>query len=241
MFHADKTRDLLVEWMREKVESAKANGVIYGLSGGIDSAVIAGLAQLAFPNSSLGIIMPCHSDPKDKEDALLVAEALKIKTREIDLAPAFDYLIQTTGEEPRTMGAHNLKPRLRVATLNLIGQNLGYLVLGSSNASEWYTGYFTKFGDSAADLIPLGHLVKAEVWELGKLLGVPEKIITKAPTAGLWAGQTDESELGISYKDIDNFLLYRTGDPKAIERIEQLNKRSAHKRQMPPMGPVIRD
>jgi NAD+ synthase len=241
MFHADKTRDLLVEWMREKVESAKANGVIYGLSGGIDSAVIAGLAQLAFPNSSLGIIMPCHSDPKDKEDALLVAEALKIKTREIDLAPAFDYLTQTTGEEPKTMGAHNLKPRLRVATLNLIGQNLGYLVLGSSNASEWYTGYFTKFGDSAADLIPLGHLVKAEVWELGKLLGVPEKIITKAPTAGLWAGQTDESELGISYKDIDNFLLYRTGDPKAIERIEQLNKRSTHKRQMPPMGPVIRD
>lgn len=240
MFHAEKSRELLIEWLREMVNNAKANGVIFGLSGGIDSAVVAGLAKIAFPSTSLGVIMPCHSHPQDKEDALLVARAIDLTTEEVDLGPSFDYLIETTGVDPKSMAAHNLKPRLRAASLSLIGQSKGYLVLGCSNGAEWYTGYFTKFGDSAADLLPIARLVKSEVREMARLLGIPDKIISKVPTAGLWDGQTDEDELGITYDDLDNFILTGTGNRKAIEIIEEFHQKSTHKRQMPPMGPVVR-
>ncbi len=241
MFHTEKTKALLVDWLKEMVGNAQSQGVIFGLSGGIDSAVVAGLAKLAFPYTSLGLIMPCHSQPVDKEDALYVADSLNLETREIELSAAFDYLVKTTGVDPNSMAASNLKPRLRSATLSLLGQSLGYLVVGGSNAAEWYTGYFTKFGDSAMDLLPIARLVKSEVKELAKALLIPEKIITKVPTAGLFEGQTDEKELGVSYKDLDNFLLTGQADEAIKTRINSLHQKSAHKRQMPPMGPVVRD
>ena len=240
MFNSEATRDLLVEWLAENVKSAGAKGLVFGLSGGIDSAVVAGLSKLAFPDTSLGAIMPCHSNPTDKEDALLVANAIGLQTQEVDLTEPFDYLVAKTGVNADTMAAHNLKPRLRSSTLGLIGQSLGYLVAGGSNLAEWYTGYFTKYGDSAVDLLPLARLTKSEVYQLAKVLKIPEKIITKAPSAGLWQGQTDEEEMGIKYADLDKYLTDGTGEEEIIARIEALHKRSAHKRQMPPMGPVVR-
>ena len=241
MFHAEKTRDLLVEWITAVVSGAGAKGLIFGLSGGIDSAVVACLCKIAYPKTTLGVIMPCHSVPEDKKDALLVARALDLETKEVDLAEPFDYLTSSTKISQNTMAAHNLKPRLRSATLGLIGQSLGYLVIGGSNQVEWYTGYFTKFGDSAVDLLPLARLTKAEVYELAKVLNIPDKIITKAPSAGLWEGQTDEDEMGIQYSELDSYLTNGTGDKEIIRKIETLHKKSTHKRQMPPMGPVVRD
>lgn len=241
MFYAEKTRDLLVDWLREVVQYANAKGVIFGLSGGLDSAVVSGIAKLAFPKTSLGVIMPIHSNPEDKEDALLVAKSVGLETKEVDLKDAFDYIIATTNVDIHSMAAHNLKPRLRASTLSLIGQSKGYLVCGCSNASEWYTGYFTKYGDSAADLLPIARLVKSEVYELAKILGIPDKILLKIPTAGLWQGQTDEDELGVSYSSIDSYILTGIANEEDISKLQTLYKKSAHKRQMPPMGPVVRD
>lgn len=232
----------LVAWIADQVRASGGRGVVFGLSGGLDSAVVAGLAVRAFPDDCLGVIMPCHSDPADAADAVLAATALGVPTATVDLSPAYDALAAALAvAEPRTAGdrlvAANLKPRLRMATLYAFANARDYRVLGTGNRCELTVGYFTKHGDGAVDLLPLGSLVKGEVRALGRHLGVPEPILAKPPSAGLWAGQTDEGEMGLTYEDLDRYLLTGEAAPAVRARIEALRAASGHKRSLPPVAP----
>lgn len=234
--------DQLIKWLREKVKEANADGLIVGISGGIDSAVVAHLIKRAFPENSLGLIMPCKSNPKDKEDALKVVESCGIDYHIIDLTETHQILFSKIeqqlkaknewNEERARLGDANTRARLRMTTLYAVANNYNYLVTGTDNAAEWHTGYFTKYGDGGVDLVPLVHFMKSEVRELAKLLGVPNEIITKAPSAGLWEGQTDESEMGTTYEMIDKYLKGEEIPEKDREIIDRLHKRSEHKRQL---------
>lgn len=228
----------LVPWIRRQAAQAGAKGAVVGLSGGIDSAVVALLLKRAFGSNMLGVIMPCHSLDEDGEHALLLAREHDIPVMEIDLAPAFDNLVAAM-EQDGAMGSRaaksNLKPRLRMSVLYSLAQERGFLVTGTSNRVEWNLGYFTKFGDSGADLLPLADLLKGEVREIARFLGVPDPIVDKPPSAGLWAGQTDEEDMGLSYRELDRF--FGSGDivQDSRSRVEELMSRSEHKRRFPPV------
>lgn len=160
--------------------------------------------------------MPCKSDGKDEEDANLVVEGSGINSLTVDLTEGHDLIFNNIQEQinaksdlnadRKKLADANLRARLRMSTLYTIATNYNYLVVGTDNAAEWYTGYFTKYGDGGVDLVPLLHYTKTEVREMAKELGVPNRIINKAPSAGLWEGQTDEGEMGVSYDTIDAFL-----------------------------------
>lgn len=220
----------IIEWMKETVNNAGAKGVVLGLSGGIDSAVVGALAKKAFPNNSLGIIMPCESNEQDEKDARLVAEAIGLKIEKVDLTDTYRQLIKDSFVSENKMAKSNIKPRLRMTTLYYYAQENNYLVLGCSNASELYIGYFTKYGDSGSDLIPLAEYLKDEVYELAKELQIPQEVITKQPTAGLWEAQTDEKEMGFTYKELNAHIREQKVDEKIAEKIERMHKNSEHKR-----------
>ncbi|NLV76243.1 MAG: NAD(+) synthase [Tissierellia bacterium] len=236
MDNIEKVIDEIVEWLRIKVENANGKGLVFGLSGGVDSAVVAGLAKKAFPESSLGIIMPCHSNPIDEEHALLVADSIDLKTEKVDLGSTYDELIKAAHiEKPNNLAKANIKPRLRMTTLYYYAGSYNYLVLGSSNKSEFTVGYFTKHGDSGVDLLPIAYFPKRDVWEMARYLGIPKEIIEKAPTAGLWEDQTDEDEMGFGYDVLDDYILYKKGPKDLVEKIERMHRISEHKRSFPPI------
>jgi len=230
--------DRLVSWLKEKVAEAGCQGAVLGISGGIDSAVVAVLCKRAFPDATLGVLMPCYSIPRDKEHALVVADKFSIPTREVVLDGTYDSLAGTLpdfGAESR-MGLPsraNIKARLRMLALYFLANQWGYLVVGSSNRSELAVGYFTKYGDGGVDIAPLGNLVKRQVRELAGFLGVPQEIIDKPPSAGLWLGQTDEAELGLTYDEIDDYLTNGRGRKDVREKIEAMMAGCRHKRQPP--------
>jgi len=233
--------DIAVEWLRTKVAEAKAQGVVVGISGGVDSAVVSGLCKRAFPEHSLGVIMPALSDPRDVEDARLVAQTHGIKVIEIDLSQAHAAIMDQIQRFPFLQTENvrvtqgNLKARLRMATLYAVANALNYLVVGTDNAAESYTGYFTKYGDGGVDLLPLGSLTKTEVRAWAKAMGLPDRIVNRVPTAGLWPGQTDEDEMGLTYDLIDRYLIGKEIPEEAKARIEHLHRISEHKRNTPPM------
>jgi NAD+ synthase len=245
-----RARDL-AEWIRQQVTIAAARGLVVGLSGGLDSAVVVRLCQLAMPGHLVAAIMPCHSDPRDAEAAESIVRHFDIPVVRLDLAPAYEHfagdlkrlLLQLPIDHPAHAGGPttdsraqmplaNIKPRLRMSALYFLANSLNYLVVGTGNRSELTVGYFTKQGDGAVDLLPLGRLLKSEVRALARELDVPAAIIDKAPSAGLWAGQTDEEEMGFSYADLERYL---TDGPDAVSpalamRIERLVRTSEHKR-----------
>ena len=192
-------RNLIIKcekWLCEQVEQAHAAGIVLGLSGGIDSSVLAALGREALGRDKvLGIIMPCHSIDEDESDARLLAEAVDVDFIRVDLSGVFDTMLNLIGEQSSLVKS-NMKARLRMTTLYAVAQSKNFLVCGTSNKSEYETGYFTKFGDSGVDLMPLANFLKRDIREMAKILGVPEKIITKAPSAGLYEGQTDEGDMG---------------------------------------------
>jgi len=231
----------LASWIRERVAEARCQGTVFGMSGGIDSAVVAALCKRAFPDACLGVLMPCHSGPEDREHALLVADKFSIPTKEVVLDGVYDSLAGALPDfeaESRTglPAQANVKARLRMTTLYFLANQFGYLVVGSGNRSEIAVGYFTKFGDGGVDIAPLGNLVKGQVRELAGSLGIPQEIIEKPPSAGLWPGQTDEAELGLTYDEIDEYLLSGRAEPETREKLEPMIARCEHKRQ-PPMLP----
>jgi NAD+ synthase len=228
----------IVAWLKEKVSAAGAKGCVLGLSGGIDSAVVAALAQRAYPQDTLAVILPVGSSPEDVEDAWLVARHLGLRTVEINLDKAFHSFIaalETNNLAADNLAVANVKPRLRMAALYYLAARNNCLVVGTGNKSEIVTGFFTKYGDAGVDLEPIGDLVKTQVWELARHLHLPDKIIAKRPGAGLWPGQTDENELGFTYRQLDEYILSGTTDTQAVEKIERAIRRSRHKQEMPPV------
>jgi NAD+ synthase len=239
--NAEQLSENLVEWLRSEVEAAGCRGVVFGLSGGIDSATVAVLARRAFRDAHLAVIMPANSDSRDREDALLVVEKFQLEHREVDLSPVFAAFLSSLGEpaDPASqdLARNNIKPRLRMATLYFFASRHRYLVVGTGNRTELTLGYFTKYGDGGVDLLPLGHLVKHEVRELATHLSVPGSIIEKPPSAGMWQGQTDEGELGFSYDDLDRYLVGGEGSEALAKRVEELRQKNAHKLRIPKLPP----
>lgn len=232
-------KNKIVNWIKKQLKSAGTKGIVMGLSGGVDSAVVAALAKEAVGrNRILALILPCHSQVQDIKDARLIAKQLGIKTKTIDLSKVYDSLIKILPSASNLAKA-NLKPRLRMLVLYYFANKLNYLVCGTGNKSELMVGYFTKHGDGATDILPIGGLLKTQVRRLAKELGIPKHIIAKPPTAGLWPGQTDEGEMGITYPELDDILERIENNRKQIfskdkvKRIKEMIKRSEHKRQGP--------
>ncbi|GAV23768.1 NAD(+) synthase [Carboxydothermus pertinax] len=229
--------DKLVKWLKQKAAEANAKGLLVGVSGGVDSAVVAALIKKAFPEDSLGIIMPCFSNPQDEEDARLVVKHLNLRHIIVSLDETYTAFVNSQNKafkhEPNKIALANIKPRLRMATLYYWAANFNYLVVGTGNRTELEIGYFTKWGDGGVDLLPIGGLTKTEVWEFARFLGLPDRIITKAPSAGLWEGQTDEGEMGYRYKDIDRYLLTGEGPAEIENYVKVMQIKSQHKKNMP--------
>ena len=237
--------DKLVLWIRDKVLAAGCRGVVVGMSGGLDSSVLAVLCHRAFPQSMLGVIMPCCSSQEDVEHAQAVSSQFSIPTKKVVLDTVFDTLLQALPDkkvEPTVsrLAKGNLKVRLRMLTLYYFANQLKYMVAGSGNRSELSVGYFTKYGDGGADILPLGNLVKGQVRELASFLDIPQPIIDKPPSAGLWQGQTDEDELGFSYDELDRYLLTDEASDALREKIESRIAANSHKR-LPPQAPSFQD
>jgi NAD+ synthase len=242
------------DWIRERVSETGAQGVVLGMSGGLDSSVAAVLCKRAFPATTLGLILPCNSQPEDIAHARLVAEQFGIEIQEFDLSAIFTAFLTLLKGEERPGGAAertadiavaNLKPRLRMICLYYFANARNYLVVGTGNKSELAIGYFTKYGDGAADILPLGDVLKTEERVLAQELGIPRMIIEKLPSAGLWEGQTDEGEIGMSYEMLDRILVLlergdtdmsRSGcDPELVARVKRMMERSQHKREPIPI------
>ncbi|CAK7032545.1 MAG: NH(3)-dependent NAD(+) synthetase [Peptostreptococcus russellii] len=244
--------DKTIEWIKEMVEKAHCKGVAVGVSGGIDSAVVAYLIKEAFPDNSVGVIMNIKSNPQDKEDGMKVIDGCNIEYLELTLdEPEKLILDQVTdqlkekniySEESLKMTDANLRARVRMGALYAVANNLGYLVAGTDNAAEMYTGYFTKYGDGGVDMLPIANLPKSEVYEWAKELGIHEDLINKAPSAGLWEGQTDENEMGTTYNYIDMVVSGNREDvpEKDLEIIERLHRVSEHKRVPVPKPPIFK-
>ena len=230
-----KRIDAISRWIKDQVDLANAKGIVLGLSGGIDSAVVAALAQRSLDDHVLGLILPCHSHKKDAEDALRVASHLNLEVITVDLTPSYDNLITILPPADTNIAA-NLKPRLRMTVLYYFAGLRNFLVAGTGNKCEIAVGYFTKYGDGGVDLLPLGDLLKSEVREIAYQLGLPEEIITKPPTAGLLPGQTDENELQITYNELEQGLLdiasgnVETTPEKVRTRVKELIAKSEHKK-----------
>lgn len=233
--------DDIGRWIAEHVREAGLSGVVVGLSGGIDSAVVSGLCARGIgAKQVLGVCMPCHSNPRDAEDAALTAETWDIPFTTVDVSGAYDTLVAAL-PPGSDLAYANIKPRLRMITLYHHANTLGKLVAGTGNRSELLAGYFTKYGDGGVDILPIAGLYKHQVRQLAAEIGVPPRIIARPPSAGLWEGQTDEAELGITYTELDTTLqALDTGDtaaidPATLEKVQRMIALSAHKRRLAPI------
>ncbi|WMJ23221.1 NAD(+) synthase [Paludicola sp. MB14-C6] len=226
-----------VAFIREVLKSANVDGIVYGNSGGKDSALVGILCKIACENT-VGIIMPCGSKRnynEDKNDAESVANQFHIETRLADLTEAKNTFIHMSNELTKLTEAaiSNIAPRLRMITLYMVAASENRLVAGTGNRSEGYMGYFTKWGDGAFDFNPIADLTVTEIYDFLRYLNAPVHIIDKAPSAGLFDGQTDESEMGVTYKSIDSFLLDGFAKENDQLIIEKYHEASEHKRKMP--------
>ena len=226
--------DRRTAYIREKLREARADGIVFGNSGGKDSALVGILCKAACENT-LGVIMPCASRRnygQDAEDGNALAASFGIETRTVDLTAVREAEIRALEGAARLndMALTNIAPRLRMTTLYAIAAAENRLVAGTGNRSEIYMGYFTKWGDGACDFNPIADLCATEIFAFLRFLNAPASIIEKAPSAGLFDGQTDEQEMGVSYRAIDDFL--RGGEASEHDRavIERFHSRSEHKR-----------
>ena len=237
--NTEQLAEKLTLWIRDKVLAAGYKGVVVGMSGGLDSSVVAVLCYRAFPQSMFGVLMPCYSSQEDREHALATASKFSIPTKIVVLDTVFDTLLQALpGDrvDPAVsqLAQANLKSRLRMLTLYYFANQLKYMVVGAGNRSELSVGYFTKYGDGGVDILPLGNLVKGQVRELASFLGIPQQIIDKPISAGLWQGQTDEAELGFTYEELDRYLVTGEVSNELEEKIKSMIATSDHKRLPPP-------
>jgi len=235
--------EMRIEFIHGVLTVASANGVVFGNSGGKDCALAGILCKMACSNT-IGIIMPCGTKQNygsDKTDAERLAEQFDIESRVVDLTATRDEILgalvgATVPGRPLVSSAlSNIPPRLRMTTLYAIAANENLLVCGTGNRSERHMGYFTKWGDGGYDFNPIADLTVTEIYEFLRYLNAPESIIGKAPSAGLFEGQTDELDMGVSYAAIDEYLLTGAVNDKDKAIIDKYHKISEHKRKIPAM------
>ncbi|MCQ2056310.1 MAG: NAD+ synthase [archaeon] len=247
-----KDVETLVKFIKFNVRRTRCDGVVVGLSGGLDSAVTAKLAVRALnPENVYGFFMPSLSTPTyDFEDVINFSNKLGITLRMVDIQPIIDSLeIALAPEKQTSLDEGNMISRCRMIVLYNQARKRNCLVMGTSNKSEIMTGYFTKYGDGACDIMPLANFYKTQVRGLAEIIDIPEKFILKTPTAGLWIGQTDEEELKVCYRDLDLILYSLESNVSEEEiaeslgvplcKVKEIRERvesSAHKR-LPPMYP----
>lgn len=238
--------DEIQSWIQDLVKSAIAENIVVGMSGGIDSSVTTALCVRAIGKEKVfGFSLPCESNPEDIEDAQFFASKLNVNFKVIEITSIYETFLSEMRNyvKPNQQSVANLKARLRMASLYFFGQSLGKsLVAGTGNRAELAIGYFTKYGDGGVDFEPIGMLYKNEVRKIAKLLDIPDRIINKPPSPGLWPGQTDEGEIGLSYDKIDE-ILYRMDynlplddlNSFEIEKVRNLMRKAEHKQALPSM------
>ncbi|MBE6700559.1 MAG: NAD(+) synthase [Ruminococcaceae bacterium] len=225
------------EYIRELVKGAGAKGVVFGNSGGKDSALVGILCKKALGDDArvVGVILPCESKinfTSDMSDADSLSEKFGIEKHVVDLTDAKGEIVRRCEKVSplNSVALNNIAPRLRMTTLYTIGAAEGLLVAGTGNRCERYMGYFTKWGDGAFDFNPISDLYVSEVYEFLEFLGCPENIIKKAPSAGLFEGQTDEKEMGVTYSEVEKYIKGEEISEKSKEIIRSYHNRSHHKR-----------
>ena len=226
--------DKRVDFIKNILNESGADGIVYGNSGGKDSALVGILCKAACDNT-IGIIMPCASKrnyDQDTADGLTVAKQYHIETRTVDLTPARETVIQqiSVAANLNSAALTNIAPRLRMLTLYAVAAGENRLVAGTGNRSEAYVGYFTKWGDGAHDFNPISDLTVTEIYEFLRWLNAPACILEKAPSAGLFDGQTDEQEMGITYSELDAYLFGEAVSEAAEQTIRRMHEKSEHKR-----------
>lgn len=243
-----EARKKIVSFIRDRVERAGADGAVLGLSGGIDSTVTAYLSVEALGSRRVfGLIMPDQrvTPRRDVEDARQVVEELGIPSMLVDIAPI--HRAYTKNLEQNRLAEGNLRARIRMSLLYYFANTGNRLVLGTGDKSEALLGYFTKYGDGGADIMPIADLYKTEVRKLGEILGVTRRIVSKSSSPRLWPGQTAEGELGMPYELIDRVLKLRFEEGRTVNSISSVAKvdvrdvrrvlslvaASSHKRRMP--------
>ena len=245
----DKEIEDISKWIKNYIKNSGAKGCVIGISGGIDSAVVSCLCVKALSiKNVLGIYMPCYSAPNMGIDAKLLSKNLNIKFLTVPITTIYnetiDILNFNKNDKNYKITRANLKARIRMVILYSFANNLNYLVAGTGNKSELDIGYFTKFGDGAVDFEPIGDYYKTEIYKMAKLMPeIPKSILTKEPSADLWDGQTDEQEIGMSYKELDKILQsIEKGNNKELDkidiekltRVQNMIRSSIHKNNIPP-------
>jgi NAD+ synthase len=225
------------KFVKDYLEESHQKQYVLGLSGGVDSSLVAAIARKAVGKDKLFCYaLDIESNPDDVIDAKKVAEELDLNLEVINLSKTYhSYLEDLNGKEFIRLTKSNLKVRMRMVALFAFAQEKSGLVLGTDNMDERYVGYFTKYGDGAADVLPIVYLTKKEVRDAAELYGLSSFLSNRIPSAGLFEGQTDETEMGIKYEDLDRFLLGGKVEKSVEQRIEHLHKISEHKRAPIPM------
>jgi NAD+ synthase len=244
----DDAESIIEAFIRQKTEEAKCSGIVLGMSGGLDSTLVAHLCTKAVGKEKvLGVMMPEKgSNPKDLEHGVRVAKSLGIEHMVIDITEPFRAFLDSIPKLEGQIVAANIKARCRMIVLYMLANETDKIVMGCGNKTEIMVGYFTKFGDGGSDFMPIGDLYKTQVRELAKKMGVDQEILKKAPSAGLWDGQTDEGEMGITYDLLDQILFGLETDmpperiakeagceQSTVESIEGKMRASVHKRRLP--------
>ncbi len=245
MFNVEKEVKNIIEFIRDYFKKNNLKGVVLGISGGKDSAIVSGLFTLALGRENvLGVTLPCHSVKTDKSDAEKVAEHFGFELINLDLTPAYDSFINEINklgnfsEEELKNSNINIKPRLRMSSVYYLAALYSsikggtYVVAGTSNKCELFVGYFTKGGDSTFDIGVISNYTVSEVIKIGEYIGVPESVLYKTPSDGL-SNQSDEDKLGVKYSDIEKYLNNEELDSKVEEKILRLHNGSRHKFNIP--------
>ena len=249
----DDAGEIIQAFISQKAAEAKASGIVLGMSGGLDSSLVAHLCVNALGKDKvLGLMMPeKSSNPQDLEHGVMVAKSLGIEHMVVDISEPFRAFLDAVPKLNSQIVSANVKARCRMIVLYMIANATDRLVMGCGNKTEIMVGYFTKYGDGGSDYLPIGDLYKTQVRELSRRVGVDADIIRKAPSAGLWEGQTDEGEMGITYELLDQILYgletempreriaKEAGcEPSTVESIEGKIRLSAHKRRLPQMPKI---